>query len=189
MKIYNQLFGIPAPMEPWGMRLNNPIPSEHGAYVLVGCEQAGRELHHEVQVVDESGFPLDNVWVIFGFPGGGPDINLPVRENHWVGAPAVLKGNAQKTNLSGYVRHTFGQGGEDIWIWDRDQQGNLLLPSAIVHNCNWKPTPVGTFEHTGVKLTFQRRIKGVTPLWDRLDAFEARLADLEASQKKTVWGR
>ena len=170
---YEALTSIPPAMGPWNLRLDRPIPSDFGEYVLVGCEQAGIELHHEVEVIDESGFPLRGVWVIFGFPGGGPNINIGVRQNYWRQAPAVLKGNAVKTAVSGYVRHTYQSGGEDIWVWDVDADGDLKLPSPIVRNCTWVRTPVGMFEHTGVKLTFQRRKKGIIPLRQRLEALES----------------
>lgn len=175
MKTYEPLWSIPPAMDDWHLRLSSPAPSQFGQYVLVGCQQAGIELHHEVEVVDENGFPLSGVWVIFGFPGGGPDIHLPVRRNYWQAAPAVLKGNAQKTGLSGTVRHTFQQGGEDIWMWDIDAEGDIKLPSPIVHNCTWQRTPVGAFEHTGVRLTFQRQRVGVETLVARLDRIEKRL--------------
>lgn len=173
---YESLYQIPPAMGPWNLRLENPQPSEYGQYVLVGCEQAGIELHHEVEVIDESGFPLRNVWVIFGFPGGGPSIGLGYRRSYWQNAPAVLKGNAQKTSGGGHARHTFQSGGEDIWIWDIDAEGDLKLPSPIVRNCTWQRTPVGMFEHTGVRLTFQRRRAGVIPLEQRLQGLEAQLA-------------
>lgn len=180
---HDALFGIPSSMHPWNMRLDLPPPSTFqpnpGQYVLVGVEQAGIETHHQVEVIDESGDPLGGVWVIFGFPAGGPDINLKPSQNFWPGAPAVLRGNAQKTPLGGYVQHTFADGGEDIWVWDLEPDGSLKLPSPIVRNCTWLGTPVGRFEHTGVKLTFQRRLTGVKPRQQRLAELEARVAVLE----------
>jgi hypothetical protein len=174
------LFSIPAAMGPWNMQLELPAASKFnpnpGEYVLVDCQQAGVELHHQVEVIDENGDPLGGVWVIFGFPGGGPGINLAPSQNYWPQAPAVLKGNAQRTPISGYVQHTFQQGGEDIWVWDLDADGVLKLPSPIVKNCTWVRTPVGHFEHTGVKLTFQRRMTGVIPREQRLRAIEQRVA-------------
>ena len=175
---YEALFGIPPEMGPWNMQLVAPFPAEFGEYVLVGCEQASIELHHQVEVVDESGDPLRGVWVIFGFPGGGPNINLPVRRNFWRQGPVVLQGNAQRTNAMGYAQHTFASGGEDIWIWDIDKEGDLKLPSVIVKNCTWLRTPVGRFEHTGVSLTFQRRMVGVTPRRQRLDTLEQQLQEV-----------
>lgn len=175
MKTYEKLWNIPDPMHPWQMRLNVPMASDFGEYALVDCQQAGIEQHHEVEVVDENGFPLSGVWVIFGYPGGGPNIYLPVRRNYWSDAPAVLKGNVQKTSLSGVVQHTFQSGGEDIWIWDIDAEGDIKLPSPIVHNCAWQRTPVGAFEHTGVRLTFQRRRVGVVPLEERIRRMEQAL--------------
>jgi hypothetical protein len=172
MREYKQLFGIPEKMWSWGLGLQNPRPSEFGQYGVVDIRPAGIEMHHQVEVVDENGFPLANIWVIFGFPAGGPDINLGVRQNYWIGSPAVLKGNAQMTPISGCVQHTFQQGGEHIWIWDIDEEGDLKLPSPIVTNCSWQRTPVGVFEHTGVKITFQRRLQGVVSIWQRVAELE-----------------
>ena len=114
------------------------------------------------------------------FRWGGPDIALGARENYWRGAPAVLKGNAQRTNYAGYAQHTFKTGGEDIFLWDVDRQGVLKLPSPMVQNCTWVRTPVGQFEHTGVKLRFQRRQNGVVPRRQILEDLEARVKALEA---------
>lgn len=179
---HEALFGIPEAMSSWNMRLELPAQSsqDFGEYVLVGVEQAGIELHHQVEVLDESGDPLSGVWVIFGFPGGaGPELNLAPTQNFWPGSPAVLRGNAQRTPITGYAQHTFNEGGEDIWIWDLDEDGVLKLPSPIVKNCTWQRTPTGSFEHTGVKLTFQRRLTGVKPRQQRLQELEDRVAALE----------
>lgn len=185
------LIFIPPEMNPWGLQLITPEPSAHGAYHLVGIEQASIEGHHQVEVIDEDGKPMRGVVVIFGFDSG-PSINMPTRINHWRDAPTVLKGNAQRTNAMGYAQHTFGEGGENIWIWDRNREGDLLYPSAIVKNCTWQRTPVGRFEHTGISLTMQLRRTGVTPAAERLSAleawvtklddFEARLAALEGKR-------
>lgn len=169
---------IPTEMHPWGLQLVTPEPSEHGAYHLVNVEQASIEGHHQVEVIDEDGRPLRGVTVIFGYDTGNP-INMPTRVNHWRDAPTVLRGNAQRTNSAGYAQHTFGEGGEHIWIWDRNKDGDLLYPSAIVKNCTWVRTPVGRFEHTGVSVTMQLRRTGVTPAADRLAALEARTSELE----------
>lgn len=179
---YDELLSLPVKMEPWNMRLDYPALHQwsKGQYVLVGCEQAGEELHHEVEVIDENGSPLGGVWVIFGYPGGGPDLNLKPDVMLWPNGPAVLKGNAQKTTISGCVKHTFQQGGEDIWIWDLQpadpemrQLSVINLPSVIVRNCTWQRTPAGHFEHTGVKLTFQRRMNGVIPTQQMIDEMRA----------------
>lgn len=177
---FDALKGIPEKMSPWGLQLEQPYPSDYGEYVLVEVAPADVELHHQVEIIDESGDPIRGLWVIFGFPGGGPDLGLTPTENHWRGAPAALKGNAQVTNYAGYAQHTFQSGGEDIWVWDLNDEGILKLPSPIVKNCTWVSTPVGRFEHTGVKLRFQRRTKDIKPRAQRLDEIEARLAALEA---------
>lgn len=124
---------IPAEMQAWGLQLITAEPSEFGQYVLIGVEQASIEGHHQVEIVDEDGKPLRGIEVIFGFPGGGPPINMPVRINYWRDAPTVLRGNGQRTNSAGYAEHTFATGGEDIWVWHRNKEGDLLYPSPIVN--------------------------------------------------------
>lgn len=181
---YQALEGIPPAMDPWSMSFEPPLGSfEQGRYVLVGVEPAWIEMHHQVEVIDEHGDPLPGVWVIFGFPGGGgPEINLKPRVNRWSHSPAVLIGNAQRTNRMGYAEHTFGSGGEDIWVWDV-QGGVLELPSPIIRGCNWVGTEVGApFIHTGVKLTFQRRRNDVEPRGPRLDRIEASINALLAAK-------
>lgn len=175
---YDALTYIPPEMNPWGLQLITPEASEFGEYALVGCEQASIETHHQVEVVDEDGRPLRGVWVIFGF-GSGKSINMPPRINYWRNGPTVLKGNAQRTNAMGYVQHTFGEGGEDIFIWGRNKEGDLLYPSAIVKNCTWQRTPVAMFEHTGVALRFQLRRAGVIPLSGQMAELKTFLLDHE----------
>lgn len=184
------LTGIPLRMQSWGLHLEQPYPSAFGEYVVTDIRPADIEQHHQVEVINEDGDPLRGVWVIFGFPGGGPEIGLTPLESHWRGAPQVLRGNAQVTNGAGYAQHTFKSGGEDIWIWDLDDEGVLRLPSPIVKNCKWASTPIGRFEHTGVKIQFQRRIIGVKPRAQRLDELEMRVAVLEhrlAAQTRATW--
>jgi len=78
--------------------------------------------------------------------------------------------------MAGYAQHTYGQGGESIWIWDVDRAGRLELSSAIVENCCWIKA---RFNHTGVKLTFQRRRAGVVPQRQRLADLEERVIAME----------
>src|SRR5688572_14972468 len=93
---------IPDEMDLWGMRLEQPYPSEYGLYNLVEVEQADIEQHHQVTVLVEDSRPLRGVWVIFGYPGGGPDRSFLMPDvNWWRSAPAVLKGNARKTDAAG----------------------------------------------------------------------------------------
>lgn len=176
---------IPPAMSPWGLQLVTPDPGVFGAYHLVGIEQASIETHHQVEVIDEDGKPVRGVVVVFGF-SSGPNINMPARVNHWPDAPVYLKGNAQPTNAMGYAQHTFGEGGEDIFIWDRNDDGDILYPSAIVRNCTWQRTPVARFEHTGVSLVYQLRRTNVIPAADRLSALEAWVTTFEAQLIKNT---
>ncbi len=183
---HEDLRRIPDSMTPWNMQFVIPPSSlwdgeDTGKYALVDVDQATIELHHQVEVIDENGDPLGDVWVIFGFPGGGPDLGrLGPTENYWPGAPAVLKGNAQKTSMAGYAQHTFRSGGEDIWVWDLDDDGILKLPSPIVKNCAWTTPPTGWSNHTGVRLRFQRRRADIVPRGNILADLEQRVAALEA---------
>jgi hypothetical protein len=173
---YQPLLGIPDRMAPWNMSMDLTPATEFGEYVLVGCEPADIESHHQVVVMDEDGQPLSGVGVIFGY-NTGPWVAPRPRINHWYMAPRVLTGNYQKTDPAGCAKHTFGEGGETIWIWDVDRDGVLRLSSDVVFNCSWLQE---RFNHTGVKLTFQRRQQGVMPLRQRLAEIERRLAELEA---------
>ena len=173
---FNKLFGIPSNMSPWGMRLDNYAPTPYGEYCLVKAEPATIETHHQVIVLDENGDPLPGAWVIFGFPGGGPSINLQPSVNFWIDSPKILMGNAVRTDQSGYAQHTLGEGGEDIWIWDLNNAGELRYSSAIVRNCKWVQAQ---FVHTGVRLTFQRRDAAIKPEADRKAELDQRIANLE----------
>lgn len=180
---YNALEAIPAAMTAWNLNINPPLISQNnpGQYVLGGVEQAWIEQHHQVEILDESGDPLPGVWVIFGFPASQkPVINLKPATNRWFQSPAVLIGNAQRTNRMGYAQHTLGEGGEDIWVWDL-QDGLLELPSPIIKNCSFIAAPeAGAWSlHTGVKLIFQRRREDVEPRGRRLDRMEAAIHSLE----------
>lgn len=169
---------IPDEMDPWGLSLDLATPTVFGQFALVGCEPADIEGHHQVQVIDENGLPLGGVGVLFGWDNG-PD--APRRKaSYWLDAPRVARGNYQRTNLAGYCQHTFGQGGETIYVRDLDRIGALKLSSDIVYNCRWI---VNRFNHTGIKLTFQRRQDGFVPLSQRLIDIERRLGELEAWQR------
>ena len=181
---FDALRGIPDKMSPWGLQLAQPYPSDYGEYVLIEVAPADVELHHQVEVIDENGETLRGVGVMFGFPGGGGQTGPIPRNNHWRGSPAIINGNYQVTNYAGYAQHTFQSGGEDIWVWDINEDGALELPSPIVKNCRWVGTPTGRFEHTGVKLRFQKRRKGVQPRGDLLKELLWRIETLEHQEEE-----
>lgn len=169
-----------------GMGVVRPYPSEYGEWVLVGYDHSSEEQHHQVQLIDEDGDPIMGVWVIFGYPGGdGKDYShLIPMINHWRGSPQVLRGNAVKSDGSGTAKHTTGSGGEDIWVWDVQENAAgvkvLELPSVVVRNNRiLNIGGGGTNEHTGAKLTFQRRLAGVVPKAARLEDLERRMSIIE----------
>ena len=176
---YQPLLGLPEKMDPWGMWLELATPTQFGQYVLVKVEQASLELHHEVVVRDENDQPLPDVCVIFGFDTGNERGARP-RGSYWPQAPRDPVGNVEYTDSAGYARHTFQEGGENIFIWDVEADGVLRLASDIVLNCNGVNEKYGKFRHTGVKLTFQRRRAGVVPERQRQAEAEHRQEQLEA---------
>lgn len=183
---YDEMLGPNDVMKLHGARLERPFPTAQGEWVLVDYDHSPVEMHHVVQLIDESGEPVRGVWVMFGFPGGdGNDYgHLYPDMNYWRGSPQVLRGNAQQTSGGGEARHTFASGGEDIWVWDvyDNEQGYsvLELPSAIVRNNLWiGPKKGGINNHTGAKLVFQRRKTGVVPDEQRFESLESRVAALE----------
>lgn len=156
---FKRLETVPLEMERWDVWLLESDATNYGEYVLIGLEPADQEGAHQVIVLDENGHPLNGIWVIFGFPGGGPSIPLSPRRSYWRDAPRVLRGNWVSTR-GGYAEHTFQQGGEDIWVHDLNPERELRYSSVIVKNCKWIQD---RFNHTGVKITFQRRDSAVVP--------------------------
>ena len=180
---YEALEGIPTPeMDKWTLGFHpSEFSEKYGRYVLVEVQPAGIEMHHQVLVLDESGVPLRGVWVVFGFDTGRA-LNDRAEKIAWVNHPQDPRGNPQKSDAMGYAQHTFGSGGEDIWVWDVQADGLLELPSWIIKNCTWVAAPVaGAWSlHTGVKLIFQRRREDVEPRGPRLDRLDNALKALES---------
>jgi hypothetical protein len=162
--IFTTIDAPPPEMDPWQTRIDLPqVDPSRGTFELVYMGKCDTEQHHAVEVIDEDDQPLWGVNVIFGYPGQTtPDLSyLKPKVNYWVGAPAVLAGEARKTGFDGKVMHTTGPGGgEDIWIWyvtpDPLQGGRteLHLSSVIVRNCK---SIVDVNAHTGVHLIFRRQ--------------------------------
>lgn len=153
----------PQEMDAWQMRIDLPqVDPERGTFELIGMYKSPVEQQHRVWVIDEQNKPLYGVWVIFGYPGQTqPDLSwLKPRVNYWVGAPAVLAGNAQMTGFDGYAQHTPGPGGgEDCWVWYRvwdpvQARYELHLSSVIVRNMK---VLADINNHTCVELIFRRQ--------------------------------
>lgn len=178
---YKALGGIPAAMSPWNMGFHQSEYSrKYGRYALVDVSQASLETHHEVYVIDENGSPLRNVWVVFGFSTGEKRPRVQPQEFAWSNRPDPL-GNPQLTDGMGYARHTYQQGGENIFLWPVEE--GVLLPSPMVTNCTWVGTGEGAdFIHTGVQLTFQRRKTGLVPQRLYQARLEGRVLALESAQ-------
>ena len=177
---YAALEGIPGAMAAWEMGFHPSHGSKYGRYVLVDVRPATIELHHQVQVIDESGWPLRGVWTVFGFDTG-KKLNVQASKIAWIQHPQPI-GNPQQTNAMGYAQHTVGSGGENIYLWAIEDE--VLLPSPMVTNCTWVDTsaPGAAFIHTGVILTFQRRLAHVIPQKMYQAKLEARILALEEAQ-------
>lgn len=157
-----RLESLPSQFSNRGLTLRPAQENKFGIYCLVGVEDSSEEQHHQVEVIDESGDPLRGVVVIWGYPGGGPNLgHLKANTVYWDGAPAVLKGDDETTGPDGSAKHVFQSGGEDFWIWDIDAKGVVRMPSDIVYNLKWVPTQRNS--HVGIKLRYQRRMHGVLP--------------------------
>ncbi|MEM7345420.1 MAG: hypothetical protein AAF485_14360 [Chloroflexota bacterium] len=176
---YNALEGIPEEMGAWTLGWRYEEATDYGQYVVVGVEPAWIEMHHQADVLNEHGDPLPGVWVIFSMPGNTNNpINLMPRVQLW-DRYSMLTGNAQRTNRMGYAQHTYGSGGEEIFVWDIHND-RLELPCPTITSSSWIGTEDGGhFIHTGIKVTFQRRRHDVEPQGRRLDRIEATIQEAE----------
>lgn len=160
---YDEITALPAAMNPWEMRLRLSARTQHGEYVLVGCQPATEPQHHQVVVLGEDKKPVAGVHVVFrGYSTAFPSVGKPAGKNSWteMAQEADIRGHEVITDASGLARHTTGYpGGEYIFIWNMEKNGDLKLSSTIVENCRVINTP--TFQLHGVRLTFQRRKVGV----------------------------
>jgi hypothetical protein len=162
---YKEIQKFPDRMDKWNLKLHRYDPTQYGKYSLVDVTPAHIEMHHQVEVIDEGGDPLRGVWVMFGFHTGYDYGHLMYDVSEW-NAYSVLRGNMVKTNAMGYAQHTYKDGGEDIFIWDIDDQKHQKLSSDVVSHCIWLSSSNHNsidvpFLHTGVRLVFQRRVVGI----------------------------
>lgn len=183
---YEEIKNIPDRMKKWRLKVESNEPTTYGKYSLVEITPAYIEMHHQVEVIDEAGDALRGVWVMFGYHTGHDYGHLVPDVSHW-GEFGALKGNMVKTNAMGYAQHTYGDGGETIFIWDTNEEKVQKLSSDVVRNCKWLSaekdgqSPDIPFNHTGVRLVFQRRVKGipVRSQRKRIEQLEQSLAALK----------
>ncbi len=157
---YEKLTEPPANMQPWRKRHLRFVEPENvppaGEYVLIDCRPAldDKEFQHQVLVLDEKGRPLPGIRIVVAYSDGEP-ISLP-RHSDWEHGETDLRGKSYRTDGSGRASHPTGKtGGERIWVWDIDDDGDLKLASIKVQGC--AVVNEDRYHNRGVHLTFQRR--------------------------------
>ena len=157
---YEKLTEPPANMQPWRKRHLRFVEPKNvppaGEYVLIDCRPAldDKEFQHQVLVLDEQGRPLPGIRIVVAYSDGEP-ISLP-RHSDWEHGETDLRGKSYRTDGSGRASHPTGKtGGERIWVWDIDDDGDLKLASIKVQGC--AVVNEDRYHNRGVHLTFQRR--------------------------------
>lgn len=184
--IKDQLFEPPGSMDAFRMWIEHNNPTEHGKYAIVDIQPSPEEQNHIVLVIDENGRPMTGIRVVFGFDSG-PHHDTPKRTK-WRGQPRVTHGNVQYA-LLGLAKHTAGEGGEDIWIHNIEDDGWVRYSSDIAKNCSIVPAVLNN--HTAVMITFQLQRAGVVPEKDMIADMANRLGRLEedmADMKRSMIG-
>ena len=166
--------------------------SNVGVIELVQMGMSPIELKHMMSVVDENGAPFigdangGTAVGFFGYPGGdGPNLDsflksTSVKDSEWQGnMPHRFRGIFGWLNIiPGYAETTVGgSGGEDSWVWLRDQAGVCTLPSTIVRSMNIVAGALNN--HTALYVKFQVRRANVIPTHVREARQEKRLAALQ----------
>lgn len=155
--------------EKWNAQLIQAKEADIGSFELVEIEPTNR-LGFQAQrlvvlVVDENGFPMANVPVLFAYDTAEW---RTVFGKRYQGDVVPTQGGGQIEHIQGDPVKAGRPGGVSVGII-----GGEGYTSDLV-------TGMGMLaDHTGVKLTFQLRRKGVIPFAARLANIEARLSALE----------
>lgn len=155
--------------EKWNAQLIQAKEADIGSFELVEIEPTnplgfmGRRL--VVLVVDENGFAMPNIHVLFAYDTAP---RRTVYGRSYQGDVVQTTGGGQIEHIQGDTIKDGQPGGVSVGII-----GGEGYTSDLV-------TGMGMLaDHTGVKLTFQLRRKGVIPFAARLANIEARLSALE----------
>jgi hypothetical protein len=157
----------------WQAQLLAANAAPGGAFRLVGIEDTpglssmGQRI--TVRVIDENGFPIPNVRVAFAYSTAP----VFILEAAFQWTPLAHRAFTVYTNGGGEIDQVQGgpvkegePGGVTVYILEPE------FSSDAVSGCGMLA------DHTGLLLTFQLRRTGVTPICERLDAFEARLKNI-----------
>lgn len=166
----------------WSASVVEAEPNEHGVIRLVGARRTRPKSFEEqrviVRLIDENGFPVPDQPVVFAYTTGD-DIEFP-DGMLWV-PPPPFKALVVPTGTSGQIDQIQGSvvkegqpGGITVYILDPK------IPSDAVVGAGMLP------DHTGLCLTFQRYLKGVLTLQERLGAIDAWISNFESGHRSIV---
>lgn len=178
MKTYEPLTHVPFDIvEDFGSELFRGYPIEAGIFRLVDIhrtEAAGFQGQRiTVTVVDENGFPVPNVTVIFSYSTG--DKFLPPSNAEWL-PPTPWRGLVVRTQGSGMIDQIQGDvikegqaGGVTVYIMEPQYSSDVVAGCGMLS------------DHTGLALTFQLQRTGIRPIGDVLADLEVRVTALEGA--------
>ena len=176
MNDYKPLNFVPIQItQDFGTELFKGYANDNGIFQLVDIqrtEAAGFQGQRiAVTVVDENGFPLPNVRVVFSYSTGRrftPPSNAQwMPPTPWRGHVVHTQGSGQIDQIQGDVIKEGQAGGVTVYILEPQ------FASDVVSGCGMLA------DHTGLSLTFQLRRNGVRPLSEIVSAIEQRLSVLE----------
>lgn len=177
MKNYEPLGFVPFDIvQDFGSELFRGYPVEAGIFRLVGVERTEASGYQgqriTVQVVDENGFPVPNVTVVFSY-STGKQFTPPVNSK-WFPPPSPWRGHVVQTTGSGMIDQIQGDvikegqaGGVTVYIMEPQYS------SDVVSGCGMLA------DHSGMLLTFQLLRTGVQPIGQVLADLEKRVSALE----------
>ena len=176
MNDYNPLDFVPIQItQDFGTELFKGYANDNGIFNLVDIqrtEAAGFQGQRiAVTVVDENGFPLPNVRVVFSYSTGvqftPPDNAQWMPPTPWRGHVVPTQGSGMIDQIQGDVIKEGQAGGVTVYILEPQ------FSSDVVSGCGMLA------DHTGLSLTFQLRRNGVRPLREIAADLERRMSALE----------
>lgn len=160
----------------WQAELHKATPNDNGSFHLVKIRKTQpktfEELRIIVMVVDENGFPMPGVKVAFSYSTANQ--YLVGDDFTWV-PPTPHRADIFPTTGSGQIEHIQGS------VVEKGKPGGITVYVVEPEYSSDYVTGAGALaDHTGMHMIFQLRRPGVTPLSDRLQSLEERVAALEA---------
>lgn len=179
MNSYEPLTVLPVDLQAdFGAEVFSATPTTEGAYRLVAARRTqGNSFEGQritVLVVDENGVAMPGVPVAFSYSTA--DRYTLTADFRWQ-PPGPHKAFIVRTGGGGEIDQIQGD------VIKQGQSGGITVYILSPEFSSDVVTGAGQLaDHSGLHLTYQLRQTGVSPLADRLDNFEARLAALEEKQ-------